>query len=63
MIRKIGTKRYYAGGGHWYSRSVGMIWWNDDGLKRAYKIFERLRTNNQCEIVKFEYKEMKHDTT
>jgi len=59
MIRKLGTKRYYAGGGHWYSQQVGIIWWHDDGLKLAYKIFERLRElNNQCEVVKFKYEEL-----
>ena len=33
-------------------------WRNDNGLKLAYKIFERLRELGvQCKIVKFSYEE------
>lgn len=54
MIRRLGTSRYYCGGGNWYSQQTGIIWWHDSGLKQAHKIFERL---HDCEIVEFRYEE------
>ena len=56
MIRKIGTNRYYTGGGHWYSQSIGLIWWNDDTL--PVKSLKRLQKHWACELVKFKYEEL-----
>lgn len=53
MIRKIGTDRYYCGGGNWCSQRVGLIWWDD----HVHKIFERICEHCACELVKFEYEE------
>ena len=62
MIRKIGTDTYYHSFlDYWSYLEQGLTWWHDQGLKDAYKTFERLRKLGiQCAIVKFKVEEMKH---
>lgn len=55
-IRKSGTETYYAGRRFdWCDVRCGYIWHEH---KYVHKIFEKLRHSFECEIVKFEFKEV-----
>lgn len=59
-IRETGTESYYAG--RVFDRcdlKAGYVWWGDFGLKYARKTLEKLRRSFECEIVKFEVREVK----
>ncbi|KKM79653.1 hypothetical protein LCGC14_1347770 [marine sediment metagenome] len=60
MIRKLktGGLQYLTSWPYlWCRQSDANMWWGDNGLKIARLILRDLPIRNDCEIIKFEFKE------